>query len=246
MKISIITACFNNEDTIRDTIASVNEQNYANIEHVFIDGSSTDHTLDIIHSLAARDRKVVSEPDAGIYDALNKGLACATGDVIGFLHADDFFPENSVVSALAHAFSNPVVQGVYGDLEYVSKGKDGKIIRHWKSKEFSPSRLRRGWMPPHPTLYVRKSWYVLLGGFDTQFSIAADYFSILKLFEHSSFYSRYIPKVLVKMRVGGASNKSLENILRKSQEDLKALRLSGVGGLGTLVAKNIRKVGQWF
>ena len=166
--------------------------------------------------------------------------------MVGFLHADDFFAHDHVLEQIASGFVGADIAGVYGDLQYVSQTDTTKVIRHWKTREFSAGRLRRGWMPPHPTLYVRKSWYERIGSFDTQYRIAADYFSMLQLFGDPEFKAAYIPEMLVKMRVGGASNRSLRNIVRKSKEDLDALRRSGVGGVGTLVAKNVRKLGQFF
>lgn len=245
-KISVITACFNSEATVGDTVSSVNDQSYSNVEHVFIDGASTDKTVEVISECSRRDNLLLSEPDKGIYDALNKGIALATGDVIGFLHADDFFAHPGVLEKIGERFSESGLGGVYGDLQYVSQADSGKVVRHWQTGTFSTARLRRGWMPPHPTLYIRKQWYELVGDFDTKYCIAADYFSILRLFGSPDFHSAYIPDVLVKMRVGGASNRSLKNIIQKSCEDLDALRRSGVGGFGTVLAKNFRKVKQFI
>lgn len=246
LKISVVTVCFNSESTIGHTIRSVNEQTYPNVEHVFIDGASKDGTLDIISESSLVDKVVVSEPDKGIYDALNKGIAAARGDVVGFLHADDFYADADVLTKIASTFEGEAVDACYADLHYVSQDSEERLIRHWKTSEFSPARLKRGWMPPHPTLYIRPAWYQKIGGFDTSYRIAADYYSMLQLFSDPSFNASYIPEVLVKMRVGGASNRSLKNILQKSCEDYDALRRTGVGGVGTLLAKNFRKVGQFF
>lgn len=188
---------------------------------------------------------LVSEPDQGIYDALNKGISKSRGDVIGFLHADDVFADEHVLTRVGEAFQNPAVQAVYGDLQYVRKGDVSKVIRHWKSGSFDARSLARGWMPPHPTLYVRRTVYEQLGGFDTRFRIAADYDFMLRLLTQPEIVTAYVPHVLVKMRVGGASNRSITNILRKSREDLQALRSNKVGGLTTLFWKNISKIGQF-
>jgi len=188
----------------------------------------------------------VSEPDRGIYDALNKGIARASGDVVGFLHADDVYASPDVLARVAEAFADPSVAAVHGDLQYVRKDDTARVVRHWRSSPFSPDRLRRGWMPPHPTLYVRREWYERIGGFDTRYRIAADYHSILRLFSQPGFRSAYVPEVFVKMRLGGASNRSLRNIVRKSREDLEALRRTGVGGVGTLTWKNLGKIGQFL
>jgi len=246
IRISAVTACFNSAETITTTIDSVNAQSYGGIEHVFIDGGSTDATLGVIKSHAKTGHTVLSEPDNGIYDALNKGIQRATGDVVGFLHADDFFADSDVLTRIASRFEDPSVQAVYGDLQYVSQTDTTKVIRHWRTKPFTGGRLKRGWMPPHPTLYVRKSWYDTMGGFDTHYRIAADYFSMLQMFSDPAFHAVYIPEVLVRMRVGGASNRSLKNIIEKSREDYSALTRTGVGGMGTLVAKNLRKIEQFF
>ena len=246
LSVSVVTACYNSERTIGTTIQSVNSQSYSNIDHVFIDGGSTDATLDVIASHARNGHAALSEPDNGIYDALNKGIQRATGDIIGFLHADDFYANDDVIGRVAGCFARPEVQAVYGDLQYVSQIDTAKVIRNWHTKPFNLGRLKRGWMPPHPTLYVRKEWYEKIGGFDTQYRIAADYFSMLQLFSNPEFIAEYLPQVLVKMRVGGASNRSLKNVIQKSREDYSALKRAGVGGLETLVAKNFRKLGQFL
>ena len=244
--ISVITVCRNNEATVGDTISSVNEQTYPHVEHVFVDGASTDNTLAVINGQSLRTRRIVSEPDAGIYDALNKGISLATGAVIGFLHADDFYAHPEVLQDIANRFSKQDISAVYGDLHYVSQANTQKVIRHWQTQPFTYARLKHGWMPPHPTLYVRREWYERIGGFNTRYNIAADYFSMLQLFSHRSFTSAYIPNVLVKMRMGGASNRSIKNIIQKTREDFDALKRSGVGGIGTLLAKNLRKLRQFW
>jgi glycosyltransferase len=244
LKVSVVTACYNSVETIETTIRSVKSQSYGNIEHVFVDGGSTDETLNVISSGARHPHSVLSEPDSGIYDALNKGIARATGDVVGFLHADDFYTNDDVVKKIAECFVRSEVQAVYGDLQYVSQTNTEKVIRTWDTKTFSPGRLKRGWMPPHPTLYVRKEWYEKIGGFDTQYRIAADYLSILRFFSNPDFNAMYLPQVLVRMRSGGVSNRSLKNIIQKSKEDYAALKCTRVGGLGTLISKNLRKIGQ--
>jgi len=244
-KISVITVCLNSEATIRHTIASVNQQTYESVEHVFIDGASSDRTLSIIQKTSKSEKIVYSAPDKGIYHALNKGINLATGDVIGLLHADDFYASPLVLEEIAGCFSAGV-SGVYGDLQYVGKKNPDRVIRHWQAGSFSQDKLRRGWMPPHPTLFIRRDWYDEIGGFDTSYRIAADYLSVLKLFTHHEFKAVYLNKVLVKMRVGGASNRSIGNVVLKSREDLRALRSQGVGGFYILILKNLRKLGQFL
>lgn len=188
---------------------------------------------------------MVSEPDHGIYDALNKGLALARGEVVGFLHSDDFYAHSGVLTQVAEAFADPDVCAVYGDLDYVLRTDTNKVVRHWKSSAFEFKRLRQGWMPPHPTLYVRREWYRRIGGFDTSYRIAGDYHSVLNLFSQPGFRAAYIPDVLIKMRTGGESNRSLQNLWVKSCEDLRALRQTGVGGYLALGWKNLSKIKQF-
>jgi glycosyltransferase len=246
VKVSIITAAMNRADTIEHAIKSVQNQSYHNLEHVIQDGRSHDGTVDIIQRLSDSRTQLASEPDAGIYDAINRGIARSTGDVVGLLHSDDFFAHHNVVSRIAAAFEDPNVDAVYGDLDYVSASDPARIIRRWRAGVASPVKLRRGWMPPHPTLYLRASVLREHGAYDTSFEIAADYDAILRYFSTGKIRAAYLPEVLVKMRLGGASNASLGHILKKSKEDLRALRRNGVGGYGTLVLKNISKVGQFI
>lgn len=244
MKISIITAVWNNKETIKDAVDSVLAQTYPDIEYIVIDGGSTDGTVDIIKSYGDRITKFVSEKDKGIYDALNKGVRVATGDVIGFLHSDDIFADENSVSKIAEAFCSGV-DGVYSDLVYTPKTDLDKVLRYWKSCDYKPSLLKRGWMPPHPTFYLRRELYDRFGLFDLSFRIAADYEFTLRVLKNNIQIS-YIPEVLYKMRLGGASNKSLKNIILKSKEDYRALKKNNIGGLSTLLLKNLSKIGQFF
>lgn len=246
MKISVITAVYNRADCIAHALQSVQSQNHKDLEHVIVDGASTDGTLDILRSTLDARASLVSEPDHGIYDALNKGFARASGDVVGLMHSDDFFADESVLAQVAAAFSDPLVDAVYGDLEYVAKTDTNRVIRRWRSGEYSAARLAWGWMPPHPTLFLRRRVIEEWGGFDTQFRIAADYDAILRYFGQGKIRPAYIPRVLVKMRVGGESNRSLGRIWLKSREDYRALQKNGVGGIGALFWKNASKVGQFF
>lgn len=246
LKISVITAVYNNHETISAALDSALDQAGVDIELVVIDGGSTDGTLEILRSYADRLHVLVSEPDRGIYDALNKGIQRASGEVVGFLHSDDLFADADVLSRIAAAFVDLGVGAVYGDLLYVRRDNPDEVVRYWRSGEYSERRMGWGWMPPHPTLYIRRYVYEQHGLFDTSFRIAADYDFILRTLGQNRLGVRYIPEVLVKMRVGGASNRSLRNIVRKSSEDLWALRRNGVGGFGALMWKNLSKLPQFL
>jgi len=246
LKISVITATYNANTTIADAMESVLGQGYSNLESIVIDGASTDGTREKLEAYRSSLAVLVSEPDHGIYDALNKGIARATGEIVGFLHADDIFASTDVLLRVAEAFADDSVDAVFGDLVYINKSDPDKVIRYWEAGNFDKTKLNRGWMPPHPTFYVRRSVYEKLGGFDTSFHIAADYDCMLRFLTQADFNVRYIPEVLVKMRVGGKSNRSLKNILIKMKEDARALKKNGVGGLWTLVGKNISKLPQFF
>jgi len=213
---------------------------------VVVDGASTDGTLQVLQSCLDDRAILISESDQGIYDALNKGLALATGDVVGLMHSDDFYADDQVLYSVAKAFADPAVGAVYGDLEYVAKDDTRQVIRRWQSGEYHPRKLAWGWMPPHPTLYLRRGVIERWGGFDTRFRIAADYDAILRYFGQGQIHAVYLPRVLVRMRVGGESNRSLAKIWLKSREDYSALKRNGVGGLGALAWKNLSKLGQFF
>lgn len=246
MKISVVTAVFNRVETVAAAIDSVQSQSWTDVEHVIQDGGSTDGTLEIIKQCAKSSTLLVSESDSGIYDAINRGISRATGSVIGLMHSDDVFANSHVLAKAAAAFANPAVDGVYGDLQYVAANDANRVIRHWRSGAYSPSLLHRGWMPPHPTLYLRREVFDRYGLYDTSFRIAADYDAMLRYLVKGQIKLAYIPEVLVKMRVGGESNRSLGRILLKSREDLRALRNNNVGGLGTLAAKNFSKLSQFL
>ena len=244
--ISIVTAVYNRADTIADAMRSVQGQTYAEIEHLVQDGGSTDGTLEIVRQLSTARTQVESGRDAGIYDALNRGIARATGDVLGLLHSDDVFAHPGVLANVARLFEDAEIGGVYGDLEYVAKADPSQVIRYWKAGHYRPELLRKGWMPPHPTLFLRRELFARHGAYDTEFRIAADYEAILRWLTAGQIRLAYLPEVLVKMRVGGESNRSLERILRKSREDLRAIRRHEIGGVGVLAAKNLSKVTQFL
>ena len=245
MKISIITITYNSEKSLPRTLDSVQSQTYDEIEHIIVDGASTDGTKAMIEAYAKTHQNVrwISEPDEGIYNALNKGIRMATGDVIGFLHSDDVFFSPDSVAQIAAAFADETVDVVYGDLQYCN---GDKVTRRWVSNAFDPKALKFGWMPPHPTVYVRKKVYEQVGPYDEWFRISADYDMILRIFT-AGYKSLYIPKVLVSMETGGASNRNTKARLSKTQEDFIVLKKNHVGaGLLTVACKQLRKVRQFL
>ncbi len=246
MKISIITAVYNNKNQIAEAIESVLNQSYPNIEYIVIDGASTDGTSEIIKSYGNKISKFISEPDEGIYDGLNKGIHQATGDVIGFLHSDDFYLYDQVLEEIVQIFKEKNCDGVYGNLIYVDKEDTNRVVRRWDSGEFKYENLKKGWMPPHPAFFIKREVYKRFGVFDTDFKISADYNFMLKILSSQKFTACYIPNVLYVMRMGGASNKSIKNLWQKSKEDLRALKQNRVGSVVALFLKNIFKISQFF
>jgi glycosyltransferase involved in cell wall biosynthesis len=210
-----------------------------------IDGGSTDGSLAILDQHKSRIAKIVSEPDGGLYDALNKGIRQASGDVIGFMHADDEFATPHALARVAQAFEDPDIGAVYGDLVYVKKNDVSRVVRYWRAGQYQRTQLTQGWMPPHPTFYVRREVYSRFGGFDTRYRIAADYENMLRILWRGRIKAAYIPEVLVRMRVGGISNMSIFNMLHKSREDYAAMRENGIGGLQALLLKNVTKLPQF-
>jgi glycosyltransferase len=233
-------------ETLEDCIMSVSNQTYKDIEYIIVDGGSTDGTIDIIKKYENKISRWISEPDSGIYDALNKGLKLATGDVIGFLHADDQYASDRVLERIAENITKHNVDSCYGDLEYVHRYNSEKVVRFWKSAPYKDNLMTSGWMPPHPTFFAKKEIYDKFGYFDTNFKIAADYELMLRFIEKNSITTHYIPEVFVKMRTGGMSNRSLGNLIRKSAEDYRAIKMHNIGGIGTLIRKNFSKVPQFL
>lgn len=223
MKISIITVSFNAAHSIADTFASVAEQTYSNIEHIVVDGASTDGTLDIIERHRANIAKIISEPDCGIYDAMNKGLRLVTGDIVGFINSDDFYASPEVLARVAEVFADEHVDACYGDLCYVEQENVAKVMRYWRSSAFEPGLFSTGWVPPHPTLYLRRRVLERHGTFDLHYRIAADFELMARLIEVHRIKTVYIPQVLVKMRLGGTTNRSWSNILKQNREIWHAL-----------------------
>ena len=245
MKISIVTASYNSAATIADTLRSVAAQTYRNIEHIVIDGGSSDNTLEIVREHAGIDLKLVSERDRGIYDAMNKGLAIATGDVVGFLNSDDMYADAQVLDRIANAFCDPRVDIVYGDIVFVSQQDTTRVVRLWTSRPYTPGLCASGWMPPHPSLYVRRSVYEKHGGYDLAFPAAADFEMALRLLDKAGLASTYVPFVQVRMRMGGQSTRSIRNIISGSREVSRACRKHGLpGGARFAIKRLLAKVPQ--
>ena len=248
MKLTLITATFNSESNITTCLDSIVNQDYDNLEHLIIDGKSSDNTLGIVKSYQEKYPciKYISEKDQGIYDALNKGIKLAKGDVIGFIHSDDFLFADNIISNIISLMTTKKLDGVYGDLQYVDKHDTTKVLRNWKSSEFNRTSLKKGWMPPHPTLFLKKEVYDKHGLFDLTYKISADYDYILRIFSDSQLKFGYMPKVITRMKIGGTSNRSLRNIITKSREDYKAIKNNKVGNLLTLTRKNTSKFKQFL
>ncbi len=247
MKISIITVTYNSAETVEQTIQSVLSQDYANLEYIIVDGVSTDDTINIVNRYANKISKIVSEKDQGLYDALNKGIALATGDIIGFIHSDDFYTNKYVISKYAETFKNSKADAVYSDLYYVDKNNTNKIIRTWKSGNYTENSFLYGWMPPHPTFFVKKNIYQQFGHFNTNFKSAADYELMLRFIFKHKIKLAYLMEFTVKMRVGGKSNVSLKNRLFANTEDRKAWEINGLNPyFFTLYLKPLRKIVQFF
>lgn len=246
MKVSIITATYNSAATIHDTLASLESQTYPDIEYIIVDGASKDNTLEVINHNCTRVSKIISEPDRGIYDALNKGIAVATGDIVGFLHSDDLLAYPEAITDLVNIFNIGEYDAVYADLEYVQQNDISKVVRLWQSGNYNKQKLKYGWMPAHPTFYMRRSCYQKFNDFNLSYQIAADYDSILRYLWRENVRAGYLPQVLIKMRVGGISNRSLSTILRKMREDIQAMRSNGLFWPVTLAWKNLSKIPQFL
>jgi glycosyltransferase involved in cell wall biosynthesis len=245
LKISLITVCFNAENTINQCIQSVLGQNFKNIEYIIIDGGSTDNTIHIINKYKHKINIFLSEPDAGIYDAMNKGIKLAGGDIIGMLNADDSFADDNVLGVIAEAFKQSNAQIIYGDLDFVNA--QGSIIRKWRSGQYSQGIFNWGWMPPHPTFYCNRELFHQFGFYSLEYGTAADYELMLRFMHHNSIKALYIKKVLIGMKIGGISNKSFGNRVKGLFFDFKAMRNNGISfPIITLICKPLRKINQYF
>ncbi len=246
-KLSIITITYNSAATIEQTLLSVLNQTYQNIEYIIIDGLSTDTTLEIINTYKSKIGQVVSEKDEGLYDALNKGLKLATGDYIGIIHSDDFYIDNEVLSGVMKTFQKFQTDGVYGDLYYVDAVDTNKIVRKWKTGVYKKNHFKWGWMPPHPALFLKRDCYLKYGYFSNQLKSAADYELMLRMIHKHQITLAYLPAFLVKMRIGGMSNKSIKNRLKANQEDGRAWAMNGLKPyFFTKWLKPIRKIWQFI
>ncbi|MDO4336174.1 MAG: glycosyltransferase family 2 protein [Bacteroidales bacterium] len=246
MKISIITATYNSAGTLRNTIESLLSQTYHDIEHIIVDGNSKDNTMDIIREFEPRysgKLKYISEPDNGLYDAMNKGIALATGDVVGILNSDDFYSSNDILQNVADEIAN--VDAVYGDIHYVNDSDLTKIVRYYSSANFYPERMKMGFMPAHPSFYCKRENYSKYGLFDTSFRIAADFEQLLRLLYIKRIKTKYIARDFVTMRMGGASTSGFHSHKQIYSEHMRAYRKNGVRGNVFLEAiRYAHKIGE--
>ncbi len=248
LKISIITITYNSEHTVEETIKSVVSQDFPDIEYLIVDGLSKDHTLSIAGRYSKYIDKIISEKDKGLYDALNKGIKLATGDVIGMLHSDDVYANNQVISRIAQQFAmDPSVEAVYADLVFVDRNDTDKVLRTWRAGTYEPDAFKKGWMPPHPTFFVKKSVYDRLGGFNLDLKLSADYELMLRFIHKHQIKVAYLPETIVKMRMGGISNTSFFVKLKANMEDKLAWKINDMKpGLFTTLIKPIKKLKQYF
>lgn len=247
MKVSIITISYNSAETIEATLRSVAEQSHPEIEHILIDGGSSDGTLDIAAQFENSITHLISEPDKGIYDGMNKGLKMASGTIVGILNSDDVYADNKVIEEVVNKMSAENSDALYADLVYVDRNNLSQIKRYWKSGIYKKNAFRKGWMPPHPTFFVRKKIYDQYGYFDTRLKSAADYEIMLRFIHRYRITLSYLPRVIVKMRLGGQSNVSLRNRLKANKEDRLAWKMNGMRpGLFTLIRKPLSKITQFI
>ncbi len=248
MLISIITSTYNSEDYLEDALTSYQIQDHQEKELIIIDGASTDSTLAIIKQHQEVYDVLISEKDKGIYDALNKGIAHASGEVIGILHSDDLFYDEKALSEVSKIFDGDAsLQALYGDLQYVKREDTGKVIRNWVSGDWNVKKLSFGWMPPHPALFIRKKCFEDFGNYNLKYHSAADYDLILRFLYKHQIKTSYLPRILMKMRVGGLSNQSLKNRLRANREDREAMKVNGISFAALVsVLKPLRKIKQFL
>ncbi len=247
MKISIITVVYNGSKTIQTCVESVLKQTYSDIEYIVIDGCSTDGTQKIIENFGSKIAVFRSEPDGGIYDAMNKGIALVTGEVVGILNADDFYKDNQVIEKIANKLEETQAEGLYSDLVFVDANNLSKVTRYWKSGSYSKNDFMYGWMPPHPTFFVRRESYQKYGNFRLDLGTAADYELMLRFIHKHKVKMAYLPETIIIMRAGGASNDSAKSRIRANQNDQKAWEVNNLKPyFFTLWLKPIRKIVQFI
>jgi len=228
VKISIITAVYNRVGTIGQCVSSVKSQSWPNVEHVVIDGASSDGTIKVLQSCLSKQAVWVSEPDKGIYDALNKGVSLASGEIIGLMHSDDLYSNDYVLAEVAQIFADPTVDAVYGDAAFFHPGAIEKFVRRYRSNRFSPKTIAWGWMPAHTALFLRRNVYERFGVFKTNYKIAADFEFVARIFHTGQLSARYIPKILVHMQTGGASTGGWRSNLLLNKEVIRACRENSI------------------
>ncbi|MFC1664404.1 glycosyltransferase family 2 protein [Pseudomonadota bacterium] len=246
-KITIVTVVLNGVDTIAQTIESVKEQTHKNVEHIVIDGGSTDGTLDVIERHRNSIAKLVVEPDEGLYDAMNKGIQLATGDVIGTLNSDDYYANDLVLEKVGKVFQEKSIEACFANLLYVDKLDTEKVVRYWKSQSFQPGLFEKGWIPAHPTFFVRREVYEKFGGFDLTYRYQSDFELSLRFLELHRIRSKFIPEIFVIMRIGGTTNRSVSNVIKGNLESYRACKLHGLKVTPLFfVVKFLSRVPQFF
>jgi glycosyltransferase involved in cell wall biosynthesis len=244
MKISIITATYNSAATLKDTLESVATQNYNNIEHIIVDGLSTDNTIAIAKQYNV---KIICEKDNGLYDAINKGIKASTGDIIGILNSDDFFPNENIIATIAKAFTNNNTDAIYGNIAFVKPDNLSKIVRQYNSNNFKPAKFKYGYMPAHPSFYATKKCFEQFGYYYTDYKIAADYELLMRFMYTHKISSSYINENLVYMRTGGVSNQNLNSRYILNKEIIKACKANNVNtNMALLSLKYFNKIGEFI
>lgn len=244
--VSIITPTFNNQETIKDSLQSLYQQSYTHIEHIIVDNCSTDHTLRTIQEFPSANRKIISEQDNGLYDAINKGIQIASGNIIGILHADDFYTHPQVIEKIVALFHQEY-QGTYANLYYVDRKHIQKKVRKWRAGHYTHRSFLYGWMPPHPTCFVTKSVYLKCGLYRTDMGTAADYEWILRVMLAQKIKFEYLDEYIITMRTGGVSNNSLKNRIAANINDRKAWQVNHLTPFCfTLYLKPLRKIFQFL
>lgn len=245
MKISVITVCYNSARTIRATLESVSAQRHRDFEHIVVDGGSTDGTLELLRDWRGHPLQLLSGPDRGMYDAMNKGIAAATGDVVGFLNSDDRYADDQALVSIADALSDRAVDCCHGNLVFVD-ASSRRMLRYWKGTEFRPRQFKLGWMPAHPTLYVRRSLFTAAGAFSLAYRVAADVEWMMRLFSRAGLRCACIPRVLIEMDAGGVSNAGSHAFLRANREVWRACRTLRIAPAPFVLGKIMRKLPQWL